>query len=67
MVVVPGILLLVPGSVGFRSLLYIIDRNAVVGLQTAFSMIMTAVALAAGLLIAGVVAPEARVRGIARL
>jgi len=66
-VLVPGILLLVPGSVGFRSLLYIIDRNAVVGLQTAFSMIMTAVALAAGLLIAGVVAPEARVRGIARL
>jgi uncharacterized membrane protein YjjB (DUF3815 family) len=65
-VLVPGILLLVPGSVGFRSLLSLLDRKAVVGLETAFSMIMTAVALAAGLLIASVVVPEARVRGEAR-
>ncbi|AHG89291.1 protein of unknown function DUF1212 [Gemmatirosa kalamazoonensis] len=65
-VLVPGILLLVPGSIGFRSLLSLMDREAVVGLQTAFSMTMTAVALAAGLLIAGVVAPESRVRGVAR-
>ncbi|MBV9879793.1 MAG: threonine/serine exporter family protein [Gemmatirosa sp.] len=61
-VVVPGILQLVPGSVGFRSLLSLMDREPVVGLQTAFSMIMTAIALVAGLLMASVVVPEVRVR-----
>jgi uncharacterized membrane protein YjjP (DUF1212 family) len=60
-VLVPGILQLVPGSVGFRSLLSLMDREAIAGLETAFSMIMTAVALVAGLLIAGVIAPEPRV------
>jgi uncharacterized membrane protein YjjB (DUF3815 family) len=60
-VLVPGILLLVPGSVGFRSLLSLMDRKAVAGIETAFSMVMTAVALAAGLLVAAVVAPARRV------
>jgi uncharacterized membrane protein YjjP (DUF1212 family) len=59
-VLVPGILLLVPGSVGFRSLTSLMERQAVAGIETAFSMILTAVALVAGLLIAGVIAPEPR-------
>ncbi len=59
-VLVPGILQLVPGSVGFRSLVALMDRRAVAGLETAFSTLMTAIALAAGLLIASVVVPEAR-------
>ena len=42
MVLVPGILLLVPGSVGFRSLTSLIERQAVAGIETAFSMILTA-------------------------
>ena len=61
-VLVPGILLLVPGSVGFRSLASLMERKALAGVETAFSMILTAVALVAGLLIAGVIAPEPRVR-----
>lgn len=61
-VLVPGILMLVPGSVGFRSLVSLMDRKAMAGLETAFSMMLTAVALVAGLLIAGAVAPEQRVR-----
>lgn len=61
-VLVPGILMLVPGSVGFRSLMSLMDREAMAGLETAFSMMLTAVALVAGLLIAGTVAPEHRVR-----
>jgi uncharacterized membrane protein YjjP (DUF1212 family) len=61
-VLVPGILLLVPGSVGFRSLTSLMERKAVAGIETAFSMILTAVALVAGLLIAGVIAPEPRMR-----
>lgn len=60
-VLTPGILQLVPGSVGFRSLLSLMDREALTGIQTAFSMVMTAIALVAGLLIASVVVPEARV------
>ena len=55
---VPGILLLVPGSVGFRGLTSLLERQAVVGIETIFSMILTAVALVAGLLVAGVLAPE---------
>lgn len=61
-VLVPGILLLVPGSVGFRSLSSMLERRALAGIETAFSMILTAVALVAGLLIASVIAPEPRVR-----
>lgn len=57
---VPGILLLVPGSVGFRGLTSLMEREAVTGIETIFSMILTAVALVAGLLIAAVVAPELR-------
>jgi uncharacterized membrane protein YjjP (DUF1212 family) len=55
---VPGILLLVPGSVGFRGLTSLVDRQAVAGVETMFSMILTAMALVAGLLVAGAVAPE---------
>ena len=48
------------GSVGFRGLTSLIDRQAVAGIETIFSMILTAVALVAGLLIAAVVVPETR-------
>jgi uncharacterized membrane protein YjjB (DUF3815 family) len=54
---VPGILLLVPGSIGFRSLTSLLDREVVPGVETAFRMILMATALAAGLLIANVVSP----------
>jgi uncharacterized membrane protein YjjP (DUF1212 family) len=53
----PAILLLVPGSVGFRSLTALLDSQVVPGVETAFKMITMAVALAAGLLVASVVAP----------
>jgi uncharacterized membrane protein YjjB (DUF3815 family) len=61
-VLVPGILMLVPGSVGFRSLIALLERQALAGVETAFSTVLTAVALVAGLLIAGVLAPERRLR-----
>jgi uncharacterized membrane protein YjjB (DUF3815 family) len=59
-VLVPGILLLVPGSIGYRSMTSLMSGNTVAGIDTAFTMILTAVSLVAGLLIAGVVAPEPR-------
>jgi len=54
---VPGILLLVPGSIGFRSLTSLLDRQVLPGVETAFRMILMATALAAGLLIANVISP----------
>jgi len=59
-VLVPGILLLVPGSIGYRSMASLMERDTVAGIDTAFTMILTAVSLVAGLLIAGVLVPEPR-------
>ncbi|HEX5870642.1 MAG TPA: threonine/serine exporter family protein, partial [Longimicrobium sp.] len=64
-VLVPAMLLLVPGSIGFLSLNALMERQALAGIETAFSMMLTAVALVAGLLIAGVIAPEPRLRAAA--
>lgn len=65
-VLVPGIMLLVPGSVGFRSFTSLMERQALAGIETAFSMFLTAAALVAGLLVAGVIAPERSVRATVR-
>jgi uncharacterized membrane protein YjjP (DUF1212 family) len=51
-VLVPAILMLVPGSVGFRSLNSLLERNVIAGVQTAFTMALAATALSAGLLVA---------------
>ncbi|NOK13934.1 threonine/serine ThrE exporter family protein [Corallococcus exercitus] len=59
--VVPGLMLLVPGSVGFRSLASLLERDVVAGVDTAFSMLMVAVALAAGLLSANAIMPSRKV------
>ncbi|MCC7143773.1 MAG: threonine/serine exporter family protein [Candidatus Eisenbacteria bacterium] len=59
---VPGVLILVPGSVGFRSVADLLDREVITGVETAFRMILMAVALAAGLLLARVISPERRMR-----
>ncbi|WP_375743499.1 threonine/serine exporter ThrE family protein [Corallococcus interemptor] len=59
--VVPGLMLLVPGSVGFRSLASLLERDVVAGVDTAFSMLMVAVALAAGLLSANALMPSRKV------
>jgi uncharacterized membrane protein YjjP (DUF1212 family) len=57
---VPGIMLLVPGSIGFRGLVALLDKQVLSGVDTTFKMILTAVALVAGTLIANVVAPSRR-------
>ena len=59
-VVAPGVLVLVPGSVGFRSITALLDDRIVAGVDTAFSAVFTAVALVVGLLIANVVLPPGR-------
>ena len=54
---VPGILLLVPGSVGYRSIAAMLERNVLSGVEIAFSMALTAMALVAGILLANVLLP----------
>jgi uncharacterized membrane protein YjjB (DUF3815 family) len=46
----PGILLLVPGSVGFRSVSYLLERDTVLGMDTAMLLLTLLVALVGGLL-----------------
>ncbi len=56
----PGILMLVPGSVGYRALDLFLGRNALAGTETIFRMAISAVALAGGLLLAGALLPPRR-------
>lgn len=55
--VMPGILLLVPGGVGFRSLTLLLERDVVSGVEAAFRMVLVAMSIVAGLLFANVLAP----------
>lgn len=57
---VPGLLLLVPGSVGLQSLASLLDRDVTVGVDTAFRTVLIAVSLVAGILIANIVSPRRR-------
>ena len=54
---VPGILFLVPGSIGFQSLASLLESDVVSGIETAFRMTLVAIALVAGLLVSNVVVP----------
>ena len=58
----PGVLLLVPGSIGFRSVTALLDENVVAGVDATFAMLLTAASLAAGILVANLVVPPRRVR-----
>ena len=55
--VVPGILMLVPGSLGFQSFSALLSRDVVSGIETGFTMVLVAISLVAGLLLANVVVP----------
>ena len=49
---IPGLLTLVPGSVGFRGLDALIQQDFLAGIKTTTEMILTATALAVGMLLA---------------
>jgi len=55
---VPALLMLVPGSVGFRSLALLFQRDVVIGVEQAFRTVLMLSALVAGLLLANVLLPE---------
>ena len=57
---VPGTLVLVPGSIGFRSITAMLENQVVSGLETAFRVLLIAMSLVAGLLMANLVFPRPR-------
>lgn len=50
----PGFIILVPGSVGFKSLTALLDHDIIGGLDTAFNMIIIGISLVTGLLISSI-------------
>ncbi len=58
---VPGVIVLVPGSVGIRSVFSMLEADIVSGMQFAFSLVVLSAALAAGLLVANALAAPRRV------
>ena len=59
--ITPGIMLLVPGSLGFRSVSLFLTHDVVSGVEAAFGMVLVAVSLVGGLLFANVLVPPRRV------
>jgi uncharacterized membrane protein YjjB (DUF3815 family) len=55
--IVPGILMLVPGSAGFNSLLQLLAGQTIGGIEAGFNTFVTAIAIAYGLMVAAVVLP----------
>ena len=56
-VLLPGVVLLVPGSLGFRSVSSFLETNAIDGVQGAFTMLIVATSLVVGLLSAAALTP----------
>ena len=59
-VIVPGFLLLVPGSIGFSSVFSLIIHDFTTGLEGAYAMALVAAALVSGLLLANTLIPARR-------
>jgi uncharacterized membrane protein YjjB (DUF3815 family) len=59
-VLVPAVLLLVPGSMGFRGMISLLSRDTLTGVETVFAMFVVAIAIVAGLLIANAVVSPRR-------
>ncbi len=59
LIMVPGIIMLVPGSVGFRSVDALLRQDVLSGVETAFEMALIAASLVAGLLLANALVPPA--------
>lgn len=60
-IMLPGLLMLVPGSVGFKSLQLFMEHDTVSGMQTAVTVLVMGAALVVGLLLANVIVPPRKV------
>jgi uncharacterized membrane protein YjjB (DUF3815 family) len=59
-VLTPAVLLLVPGSMGFRGMASLLGRDTVTGVETVFEMFIVAIAIVAGLLVSNAVVSPRR-------
>ena len=64
--IVPGVFMLVPGSIGFNSALQLLSNQTVTGITTAFDTFVTAISIAYGLMIAALVLPKRFTQIVAR-
>ena len=58
---VPGIIMMVPGAIGFRSISALLENDVLSGIQTAFSAVMVGISLVAGLLLSSAVFPSRKI------
>jgi uncharacterized membrane protein YjjB (DUF3815 family) len=57
----PGLILLVPGSLGFRGVFSMLQSDVVSGVDAGFKAVLVSAALVAGLLFANIALPPRRV------
>lgn len=57
---IPGILLLVPGSIGLSSISELMKEHTLIGVEAAFTMFMVSVSLVFGVLLAALILPPKR-------
>ncbi|MFT5451320.1 MAG: uncharacterized membrane protein YjjP (DUF1212 family) [Enterobacterales bacterium] len=55
MIIMPGFIILVPGAVGYRSVLALVENDLITGLSTAFDVIVIGISLVAGFLLSSLV------------
>ncbi len=60
LVTIPGVLVLVPGSVGYRSLLELVDRDVATSIETGLQMVLTAAGIVFGLLMTDAIGARSR-------
>jgi uncharacterized membrane protein YjjB (DUF3815 family) len=58
--------MIVPGSVGYRGLMSLLEDQVVVGIEAAFQMVLIGVSIVAGLLVSHVLVPPESFRPFAR-
>lgn len=57
---VPGVLIIVPGSVGYRGIMSLLESETVAGIDTVFQVALIGVSIVAGLLVSNVLVPGER-------
>jgi len=55
MIIMPGFIILVPGAVGYRSILALVEKDMLAGLSTAFDVAVIGISLVAGFLLSSLV------------
>lgn len=57
LMIVPSLIMLVPGAIGYRSLSFLMERDVVAGIDSAVTALLVGVSLVAGMLLANVLLP----------